>query len=158
MPALRFRVATQGDKSEILPALQKPELERTETNKPPAQEKRGMKNPIQYCTHCQKAHGNPVVDLFNHFVKHTCHDLPADREMDYYRAYMAGQHDALAVILKASELPQEQAERVVNQIAIAIRDALLAGIDEANPKLKAQVRAAVSNRFFIREESACCGN
>lgn len=118
-----------------------------------------MKNPTQYCQQCRKVHGNPVIELFNEFIKRVCVPVgpPPHVELELYRAYMAGQHDALAVIIKATEYPEEQAENIVNSVAIAIRDATLAGLPEDMPDLKAQVRKVITKRFFIRERG-CSGN
>lgn len=120
-----------------------------------------MKNPSQYCTRCQAMHNNPVIDLFNQFLKATCTEAqpPPDYELDMYRAYVAGQHDCFSVVIKASEYQKTQAEYLVNQIAICIRDATLAGMPEPElDGLKAKVRAAITKRFFIREDRCHHGN
>ncbi len=109
-----------------------------------------MKNPISYCPTCKKVHGNPTVELFNTFMEH-CELTQAHEafQMDLYRAYVAGQHDCLSIMIRISDYPDKIADRLLNQVAAAIRDATIAGIDPHNEDLIAQVRAAVSKRFGI---------
>ncbi len=116
-----------------------------------------MKNPIHLCPTCKKVHGNPTIDLFNQFMAHLGEDLPEGLEMDFYRAYVAGQHDCLSIMIRISDYPDKIADVLVNQVAAAIRDATIAGIDPHNTELIAQVRAAVSERFGI-PQNGCASN
>ncbi len=108
-----------------------------------------MKNPLHLCPTCKKVHGNPTIDLFNQFMAHFGADLPEGLEMDFYRAYVAGQHDCFSVILRIADYPDKVADVLVKQVAAAIRDATLAGIDPHKEELIAKVRKAISAGFGI---------
>jgi hypothetical protein len=117
-----------------------------------------MNNPICWCTRCRTAHNNPIVTLFNEFIKRAYPDqkLTEEEEMTFYRVYTAGQHDALALLIRISDHPEELASDLLTGLAEAVRDALVMGIPD-DPVLRAQVHKAVSERFYIKEDH-CFGN
>lgn len=117
-----------------------------------------MKNPTAFCPHCQKMHGNPVIELFNTFTSHAfSQGMSEAQEMDIYRTYCSGQHDALSIILKMADYPQDAAERMLNDYACAVRDAVVAGIDPANEELRAKVAKAIAVRFALKERGCSKG-
>jgi len=115
-----------------------------------------MKNSPWLCPGCNRLHDNPLIEQFNAFLKVVCpKPPPPDAEMDLYRCYMAGMSDMLKLLSIVSDFPEELSTRLVNQVAINVRDGVLAGITD--PGLKEQIHAELTRVLAIRENS-CAHN
>lgn len=97
-----------------------------------------------------------MIERFNDFLAHVCSMAPPQAvELDMYRSYAAGAFDALLISTVIAVQPQELAGNLMNMLAINVRDAVLAGIEDL--EFKERVRREITGQLFIREEE-CHGN
>lgn len=116
-----------------------------------------MKNPEWFCQTCKKMHSNPVIHQFNSMLAHVCEKAPPEAaELDMFRAYTAGSLNTLRIMsMIVDAAPEDLAVRLVNQLAINVRDAVVAGLEDCD--LKDAVRRSITESLAIRE-SGCHGN